>query len=241
MDWLHDNCWWIGCGNGHLMSVIVKLLKKTLFTFPPLNALFANCCPRKNLLFELFAESSACKRASTRCRLGEKLAACSLPTGLDRCRSIRNRRFRRAVGWPGWWSAAPSSAFSLQCIYDSLSLWELDDREMKLITEGKELWQLRDDICMVSSLCCVLVFTSGGSWWNWPGWLRNFICFFLIILVTTIGGRSKPGLYFLPGRLRWTLLPKERYGNSLSGCGSNTQPSSWRRTLYHWAIAALGQ
>jgi len=24
-----------------------------------------------------------------------------------------------------------------------------------------------------------------------------------------------------------TLLPKERYGNSLSGCGSNTQPSNW--------------
>jgi len=22
-------------------------------------------------------------------------------------------------------------------------------------------------------------------------------------------------------------LPKERYGNSLSGCGSNTQPSNW--------------
>jgi len=34
--------------------------------------------------------------------------------------------------------------------------------------------------------------------------------------VTAIGGRPKPELCFLPGRLRWTLLPKERYGNSLS-------------------------
>jgi len=36
--------------------------------------------------------------------------------------------------------------------------------------------------------------------------------------VTAIGGRPKPELCFLPGRLRWTLLPNERYGNSLSGC-----------------------
>jgi len=45
--------------------------------------------------------------------------------------------------------------------------------------------------------------------------------------VTAIGGRSKPELCFLPGRLRWTLLPMERCGNSLSGCGSTTKPSSW--------------
>jgi len=50
---------------------------------------------------------------------------------------------------------------------------------------------------------------------------------FLLISVTAIGGRPKPELCFLPGRLRWTLTPKERYGNSLSGCGSNTQPSDW--------------
>ena len=30
----------------------------------------------------------------------------------------------------------------------------------------------------------------------------------------------------IPG-LGWTLLPKERYGDSLSGRGSNTQPSDW--------------
>jgi len=51
--------------------------------------------------------------------------------------------------------------------------------------------------------------------------------FFLLILVTTIGGRQKSELCFLPGWLKWTLLPKERYGNSHSGCGSNTQPSIW--------------
>jgi len=34
--------------------------------------------------------------------------------------------------------------------------------------------------------------------------------------VTAIGGRPKPELCFFPGRLRWTLLPKERYGNSLT-------------------------
>ena len=48
-----------------------------------------------------------------------------------------------------------------------------------------------------------------------------------LIFVTAIGGRLKPEVCFLPGRLRWTLLPKERYGNSLSGCGSTTQPSNW--------------
>jgi len=67
------------------------------------------------------------------------------------------------------------------------------------------------------------------------------------ILVTAVGGRPKPELCFLPGRLRWTLFPKERYGNSLSGCRSNTQPSNWEpdtlaRTidapLYYWAVAA---
>jgi len=45
--------------------------------------------------------------------------------------------------------------------------------------------------------------------------------------VTTIAGRLKPELWFLPGRLRWTHLLKERYDDSLSGCGSNTQPYNW--------------
>jgi len=45
--------------------------------------------------------------------------------------------------------------------------------------------------------------------------------------VTAIGGRPKPELWFLPGRLRWTILLMERYGNSLSGRGSNTQPYNW--------------
>ena len=46
--------------------------------------------------------------------------------------------------------------------------------------------------------------------------------------MTAIGGRPKPELCFLLERLRWMLLPKERYSNSLSGCGSNTQPSNLR-------------
>jgi len=50
----------------------------------------------------------------------------------------------------------------------------------------------------------------------------------LLILVTAISDRPKPGLCFLLGRLKWTLLPKERYGKSLSGRGSNTQPSNWQ-------------
>jgi len=45
---------------------------------------------------------------------------------------------------------------------------------------------------------------------------------FNLILVTTIGGRPKPGKCFLLGRLNRTPLPKERYSNSLNGRGSNT-------------------
>jgi len=60
----------------------------------------------------------------------------------------------------------------------------------------------------------------------------------VLILATAVGGRPKPELCFLPGRLRLTLLPKEGYGNSLIGCGSNTQPSTWEADIYHWANAA---
>jgi len=63
-----------------------------------------------------------------------------------------------------------------------------------------------------------------------------FIFLFYLILEPAIGGRPKPKLCFLPGRLRWTLLPKERYGDSLSGRGSNTQPSNWDVESLHWAI-----
>jgi len=48
----------------------------------------------------------------------------------------------------------------------------------------------------------------------------------ILILLTAIGGRPKPEICFLPGRLGRTLLPKERYGDSLSGRGSITQPSN---------------
>jgi len=45
--------------------------------------------------------------------------------------------------------------------------------------------------------------------------------------VTATGGRPDAEIYFLQRPLMWTLLPKERYGNSLSGRWSNNQPSNW--------------
>ena len=66
---------------------------------------------------------------------------------------------------------------------------------------------------------------------NGPGRPENpgiSVCAAVFLLMTAIGGRPKPELCFLLGRLRWTLLPKESYGNSLSGCASNTQPSNWK-------------
>jgi len=54
-----------------------------------------------------------------------------------------------------------------------------------------------------------------------------------LILVTVIGRRPKSEFCFLSGRLKWTPLPKERYGDSLSGCGPN---SIERRTLCHLPI-----
>jgi len=36
-----------------------------------------------------------------------------------------------------------------------------------------------------------------------------------------------------------TLLPKERYGESLSGCGSNTQPSNWEADTTTEVFATL--
>ena len=38
-------------------------------------------------------------------------------------------------------------------------------------------------------------------------------------------------IVLLARRWRWTLLPEERYGNSLSVCGSNTQPSNWEADI----------
>jgi len=52
---------------------------------------------------------------------------------------------------------------------------------------------------------------------------EGFVLF--LILATAIGSSPKLEICFLPGRLRWTLLPKERYGDSLSGRRSNAQPS----------------
>jgi len=59
-----------------------------------------------------------------------------------------------------------------------------------------------------------------------------------IILVTAIKGRPTPEIRLFPEQLRLTLLPKERYGDSLSGRWSNTIPSNWAGGHYHWATAA---
>jgi len=36
-----------------------------------------------------------------------------------------------------------------------------------------------------------------------------------------------PEIYFIPGQLRRTILPKEHYDESLSVCELDTQPSNW--------------
>ena len=51
--------------------------------------------------------------------------------------------------------------------------------------------------------------------------------FLIWFLVTAVSGWPKPKICPLPEPLRWTVLPKERYGNFLNGRGSNTQPSNW--------------
>jgi len=44
---------------------------------------------------------------------------------------------------------------------------------------------------------------------------------FFIILVTAIKGRPTPDeIHYLPGQLKWTLLPKEGCGDLLCGGGS---------------------
>jgi len=42
-----------------------------------------------------------------------------------------------------------------------------------------------------------------------------------------MSARPKPEIWFLPGWLWWALLLKERYGDTLSSCASNTQPFNW--------------
>jgi len=78
--------------------------------------------------------------------------------------------------------------------------------------------------------CLIVFWEQGHCFWAW-----NKVCptwSFLLILVTAIGSMPKFELCFLPGRLRWIPLTKERYGNSLSGCGSNTQPSNWEADTF---------
>ena len=53
-----------------------------------------------------------------------------------------------------------------------------------------------------------------------------WMSFFILFWVTAIGSRQKPEFRFLPRQLRWTLLPKERCGDSLSG--------RWPLTYHHY-------
>jgi len=74
--------------------------------------------------------------------------------------------------------------------------------------------------------------TSYGTYWKYPtehykiAWdvPKNV---FLIILATAGSGMPTPDICFLPGPLRWTLLPKHRYSDSLSDRGSNTRLHTW--------------
>jgi len=48
-----------------------------------------------------------------------------------------------------------------------------------------------------------------------------------------VSSKLKTEICPLLGQLRWMLLPKKHYGNSLIGYGLNTQPSIGRRTINH--------
>jgi len=61
------------------------------------------------------------------------------------------------------------------------------------------------------------------------------------IYLTAIGDRPKSEWCSLPGRLRWTLLPKEHYGKSLSGRGKNTQPIVHKSTAYQSEMMCHGR
>jgi len=51
-------------------------------------------------------------------------------------------------------------------------------------------------------------------------------CFSFIILATAIRGMPTPEICFLPGQFRLTIMPKERYSESLSFCELDRQPSN---------------
>ena len=96
-----------------------------------------------------------------------------------------------------------------------------------------ELENVKQNFCILRLQCSVnslllLVLAYLRKLRSYVGFvlaLSAYLLFFFWILLTAIGGRPKPELCFLPRRLRWTLLPKKLYGNSLNGCGSNTQRS----------------
>jgi len=50
---------------------------------------------------------------------------------------------------------------------------------------------------------------------------------YFFILATAISGIPTREMCFLPGKLRRTILPRERYGDSLSVGELDTQPSNW--------------
>jgi len=51
--------------------------------------------------------------------------------------------------------------------------------------------------------------------------------FLFIVMATAISGMPMPEICFLPGQFRRKILPKEHHSDSLSGRGSNAQPSEW--------------
>jgi len=70
-----------------------------------------------------------------------------------------------------------------------------------------------------------------------------------MILATAISGMPTPEICFLPGQLRRTILPKQRYGDSPRFGESDTQPSSleagtlplsYRRSSEIFAASAYG-
>jgi len=69
----------------------------------------------------------------------------------------------------------------------------------------------------------------------WLFAVSRLLCTFLQF--DFIGGWPKPGISFLPGRLRRTLLPEERYGDSLGDWTPNVPVE--RQQLHHSAIAAV--
>ena len=87
---------------------------------------------------------------------------------------------------------------------------------------------MKHEFSWTNLFCIALIYT----FWALIVWvvINNLAIFTRCLhftLVAAIGSRPKSEFCFLPRWLRWVLLPNERYDDSVSGCGSNTQPFSW--------------